>query len=152
MQDHESAQQSATREDGAIREEENDQRWARHNAPEVLEHESAQQASAREEQSVQDCESRQQAAARSNRTLDMACMYIDGDYIFHQPCGLWNAPCVHGCRYLHLSSSTPGTRKKCFANGQLLSASNNFDKELMMDHELAYFLMLRLFPEVFHIQ
>ncbi len=66
----------------------------------------------------------------------MACKYIDGDYIFHQPCGLWNAPCVHGCGYLHLLSSTPGTRKKCCANGQLLSASTNFDEELMMDHEL----------------
>jgi hypothetical protein len=60
----------------------------------------------------------------------------NGDYIFHQPCGLWNAPCVHGCGYLHLSSSMPGTRKKCCANGRLLSASNNFDKELMMVHEL----------------
>ncbi len=52
MQDHESAQQVAAREDGAIREEENDQRWARRNAPEVLEHKSAQQALAREEQAV----------------------------------------------------------------------------------------------------
>jgi hypothetical protein len=26
--------------------------------------------------------------------------------------------------------------EKMCANGQLLSASNNFDKELMMDHEL----------------
>ncbi len=66
----------------------------------------------------------------------MACKYIDGDYVFHQSCGLWNAPCVHGCRYLHLSSLMPGTRKKCCANGRLSSASNNFDKELMMDHEL----------------
>jgi hypothetical protein len=64
----------------------------------VLEHKSAQQALAREEQAVQDCESRRQAAARSNRTLDMACKYIEGDYIFHQPCGLWNAPCVHALR------------------------------------------------------
>jgi hypothetical protein len=66
----------------------------------------------------------------------MACKYIDGDYIFHQPYGLWNAPCIHGCGYLHLSSSMPGTRKKCCANGRLSSASNNFDEELMMDHEL----------------
>ena len=76
------------REDGAIREEENDQQQARCNAPEVLEHESAQRALAREEQAVQDRKSRRQAAARSNRTLDMACKYIDRDYIFHQPCGL----------------------------------------------------------------
>ncbi len=97
---------------------------------------------------VQDHESRQQAAARSNRTLNMACKYIDKDYIFHQPCGLWNAPCVHGCGYLHLLSLTPGTRKKCCTNSQLLSASNNFDKELMMDHELnqlPIFLRLHIF-------
>jgi hypothetical protein len=116
VQDHESAQRVAAREDGAIREEENNQRRARYNAPEVLEHKSAQRASAREEQAVQDRESRQQVAARSNRTLDMACKYIDGDYIFHQPCKLWNTPCVHGCGYLHLSSLLPGTRKKSCAN------------------------------------
>ncbi len=52
MRDHESVQQLAAREDGAIREEEIDQQRARCNAPEVLEHESAQQASAREEQAV----------------------------------------------------------------------------------------------------
>jgi hypothetical protein len=49
VQDHESAQRVAVREDGAIREEENNQQQARRNAPEVLEHESAQQALAREE-------------------------------------------------------------------------------------------------------
>ncbi len=84
---------------------------------------------------VRDHESRQQVAARSNRTLDTACKYIDGDYIFHQPCGLWNEPCVHGCGYLHLLSLMPGTRKKCCANSRLLSASN-YEEELMMDHEL----------------
>ncbi len=52
MQDHESAQQVVAREDGAIREEENNQQWARRNAPEVLEHKSSQQALAREEQAV----------------------------------------------------------------------------------------------------
>jgi hypothetical protein len=30
----------------------------------------------------------------------------------------------------------PGSRKKCCANGCLSSASDNFDKELMMDHDL----------------
>ncbi len=44
MRDHESAQQVAAREDGAIREEENNQQRARRNAPEVLEHKSAQRA------------------------------------------------------------------------------------------------------------
>ncbi len=66
----------------------------------------------------------------------MARKYVNGQYIFHQPCGLWNAPCVHGCGYIHLSSSTHGSRKKCCANSCLSSASDNFDKELMMDHDL----------------
>jgi hypothetical protein len=30
----------------------------------------------------------------------------------------------------------PGSRKKCCANGRLSSASDNFDEELMMDHDL----------------
>jgi hypothetical protein len=78
----------------------------------------------------------------------MACKYEDGKYIFHQPCGLWNAPCVHGCGYLYLSSSTLGTRNFFCANGCLSSASENFDKELMMDHEpnqLPNFLRLLIF-------
>ena len=66
----------------------------------------------------------------------MACKYIDGDYIFHQPCGLWNVPCRYGCGYIHLSSSTPGTRKKCCANGRLSSVSEEFDEELMVEYEL----------------
>jgi hypothetical protein len=75
----------------------------------------------------------------------MACKYVDGNFIFHQPCGLWNESCVHGCGYLHLSSSSPGTRKKCCANGRLSSFSDNFDEELMMDHELNQLLnFLRL--------
>ncbi len=102
----------------------------------MVERESAQQAVAREELAVQECESRQRATARLNKTFKMACKYVNGQYIFHQPFGLWNAPCVHGCGYIHLSSSTPGSRKKCCANGCLSSASDNFDKELMMDHDL----------------
>ncbi len=66
----------------------------------------------------------------------MACKFINGKYIFRQPCGFWNEPCVHGCGYIHLSSSTPGTRKKCCANGCLSSVSDNFDEELMMDNVL----------------
>jgi hypothetical protein len=66
----------------------------------------------------------------------MACKYVNGNFLFHQPCGLWNEPCVHGCGYLHLSSSSGGTRKKCCANGRLSSSSENFDEELMIDHEL----------------
>jgi len=66
----------------------------------------------------------------------MACTFVNGDYLFHQPCGLWNEPCVHGCGYIHLSTSTPGTRKKCCLNGRLSSASDNFDEELMMGYVL----------------
>jgi hypothetical protein len=66
----------------------------------------------------------------------MACKYVNGQYKFHQPCGLWNVPCVHDCGYILFSSSTPGSRKKCYANDCLSSASDNFDKELMMDHDL----------------
>jgi hypothetical protein len=49
---------------------------------------------------------------------------------------LWNAPCVHGCGCIHLLSSKPGSRKKYCTNSCLSSASDNFDKELMMDHDL----------------
>jgi hypothetical protein len=127
----------------------------------VVERESAQQATAREELAVQEWESRQCAGARLNKTFEMACKYINGQYIFHQPCGLWNVPCVHGCGYIHLLSSKPGSRKKCCTKGCLSSASDNFDKELMMDHDLdniapffktGYYLEYGIFEEAFHIQ
>ena len=66
----------------------------------------------------------------------MAWTFVNGEYLFHQPCGFWNEPCVHGCGYIHLSTSTPGTRKKCCVNGRLSSASDNFDEELMMGYVL----------------
>jgi hypothetical protein len=66
----------------------------------------------------------------------MACQFVNGKYLFHQPCGLWNEPCVHGCGYIHLLNSTPGTRKKCCVNGQLSSASDNFEEGLMMGYVL----------------
>jgi hypothetical protein len=91
------------------------------------------------EPAVREPESRQRAASRLNKTFEMACKYVDGQFLFNQPCGLWNAPCVQGCGYIHLSSSTSGSRKKCCANGRLSSASDNFDEELMMDHELDEF-------------
>jgi hypothetical protein len=106
----------------------------------VVGHESAQQVAARDVPGVVECESAQQAAAREElsvcKTFEMACKYVNDQYIFHQPCGLWSAPCVQGCGYIHLSSSMPGSRKKCCANSHLPSASDNFDKELMMDHDL----------------
>ncbi len=105
----------------------------------------------REEENVRNCESHrrrhanpaireeenaQRAVARSNGVVDMACKYINGEYVFHQPCRVWNAPCRYGCGYIHLSTSTPGTRKKCCANGCLLSVSEEFDEELMVNYEL----------------
>jgi hypothetical protein len=53
-------------------------------------------------------------------------------YLYNQPCGLWNEECHHGSGYIHLSSSTSSTKKKCCANGALSSVSHNFDKELKM--------------------
>jgi hypothetical protein len=49
---------------------------------------------------------------------------------------IWNEPCVHICGYIHLSNSTPGTRKKCCINGHLSSASANFEEDLMMEYVL----------------
>ncbi len=95
-----------------------------------------QRAVAREDPVVRARESAQRAVARSEKTHQMACKCINGEYILHQPCGLWNEPCVHGCGYIHLSNSTPGTRKKCCVNGRLSSVSDNFDEELMMDYGL----------------
>ena len=45
-------------------------------------------------------------------------------------------PVFHGCGYIHLSNSTPGSRKECCLNGRLSSASDNFDEELMMEYVL----------------
>jgi len=91
-----------------------------------------QQAVARLDPEVQARESRLRALASGKIFNQMACTFVNGEYLFHQPCGLWNEPCVHGCSYIHLSTSTPGTRKKCCVNGRLSSASDNFDEELMM--------------------
>jgi hypothetical protein len=52
--------------------------------------------------------------------------------LYNQPCGLWNEECRHGCGYIHLSSSTSSTKKKCCVNGALFSVSHNFDEELKM--------------------
>ncbi len=102
----------------------------------MLERESEQQEAAREDPAVQARESRQRAVAQGKKTHEMACVCINGEYLFHQPCGLWNEPCVHGCGYIHLPNSTPGTRNKCCVNGCLSSVSDNFDEELMMRYVL----------------
>jgi len=97
---------------------------------------TVRRAVAREDPEVRACESRLRAVARGKMIHQMACTFVNGEYLFHQPCGLWNEPCVHGCGYIHLSTSTPGTRKKCCVNGHLSSASDNFDEELMMGYVL----------------
>ncbi len=75
---------------------------------------------------------------RANKHVHMATKFVNGAHVFHQHCGTWSEECVHGCGYIHLSSSTAGTWKKCCANGRLSSASDSdsFDEELMNEHEL----------------
>jgi len=97
---------------------------------------TVRRAVARLDPEVRARESRLWAVARGKMIHQMACTFVNGEYLFHQPCGLWNEPCVHGCGYIHLSTSTPGTRKKCCVNGRLSSASDNFDEELMMGYVL----------------
>jgi hypothetical protein len=72
-------------------------------------------------------------ARRLNKTHEMACRYIPetGEFTFNQPCGQWNKPCIHNCGYMHLSSSTIGTRKTCCAGGKLSNSSPNFNHELL---------------------
>jgi hypothetical protein len=131
-----SIQQAAVRDVPEVIAHESAQKAAAREVPGVVECKSAQQAVAREEPTIREPKSRQCAAARSNKIFEMACKYVNGQYTFHQSWGLWNTPCVHGCGYIHLLSSMPGSRKRCCANGSLFSASDNFDKELMMDHDL----------------
>jgi hypothetical protein len=76
--------------------------------------------------------------ARANKHVDMAAKFVNGEHAFHHHCGTWDEECVHGCGYIHLSSPMVGTWKKCCANGclSLANDSNNFDEELMNEHEL----------------
>ncbi len=74
---------------------------------------------------------RRRRLAREKQQMATKVNPSSGTYLYHQPCGLWNEECRHGCGYTHLSSLTASTRKKCCANGLLLSASPNFDEELM---------------------
>jgi len=122
-----------------VLEHESVQRSTAREQPGVLEHESVQRSTAREQPGVLAHEARQRRMANANKHVVMATKFENGEYLFHQPCGSWDKECVHGCGYLHLSSSTAGTRKKCCANGRLSSVSGNFDKELMMKHELQQF-------------
>ena len=88
-----------------------------------------------------DTREREAMNARSRRlkkTHEMACRYIPetGEFTFHQPCGQWNKPCIHNCGYVHLSSSTIGTRKKCCAGGKLSYLSPNCNHDLLEWFEL----------------
>ena len=88
-----------------------------------------------------DTREREAMNARSRRlkkTHEMACRYIPetGEFTFHQPCGQWDKPCIHNCGYVHLSSSTIGTRKKCCAGGKLSYLSPNCNHDLLEWFEL----------------
>jgi hypothetical protein len=118
-------QRAVAREEPGVREQEQPVDTARRavarQEPGVREQEqpvdTARRAVARQDPAVRAREPRQRAVARGKKTYPMACQFVNGEYLFHQPCGLWNEPCVHGCGYIHLSNSTPGTRKKCCVNG-----------------------------------
>jgi hypothetical protein len=128
---------------------------AAHEDEEVRERENEQQRNRQEALGVQENESTNRAAARAKRTYDMACTYENGEFHFGQPCGSWSIPCVHGCGYIHLSSSTPGTRIKCCANDHMSINSDNCDSKLLANLELREFpLFMRqvmsLSPEFCH--
>ena len=92
----------------------------------------------RENSHVRAVEATQQRARRQARYIEMAFRYnsLTGEYLFHQPCGEWNSPCVHGCGYMHLSTSSPGTKKKCCAGGKLAYGSATYNLELLMLFDL----------------
>ncbi len=48
---------------------------------------------------------------------------------------------MHGCNYIHLSSSMPGKRKKCCANSCMSINSDRCDSELLANLELREFLL-----------
>jgi hypothetical protein len=136
MREHETEQRAIAREVPGVRKHETEQRAIAREVPGMREHETELRVVARLDPAVRAHESRQRAVARGKETNVMACKWVNGGYLFHQPCGLWNESCVHGCGYIHLSTSIPGTRKKCCVNGRLSSASDNFDEELMMGYVL----------------
>ncbi len=90
-----SAQQAAAREVPGVVKCKSAQSAVVREVPGGVERKSAQQAAAREEPAVQERKSRQRVAGRLNKTFKKACKYVYGQHIFHQPCSLWNAPCVY---------------------------------------------------------
>jgi hypothetical protein len=115
--------------DPVYREQENEQQRNRWSDPEYRACKQVadmeRQAIACDDEEVRENENEQRCNRRARTTYDMACTYEDGKFHFCQPCGKWNIPCVHGCRYIHLLSSMPGTRKKCCENGRMSINSNN---------------------------
>jgi hypothetical protein len=76
-----------------------------------------------------------------------------GTYLYHQPCGVWNVECRHGCGYTHLSSSTRSTRKTCCMDGLLSYHSPNVNKDatVKLDMEqLPVFMRLAIHSPNFH--
>ncbi len=99
MLEHEAIQCSISRDEPGRREEEQVANTARRRAR-------------REQPGVREHEARQLRVARANKHVDMATNFVNGEHVFHQHCGTWDEECVHGCGYIHLSSSTAGTWKK----------------------------------------
>jgi hypothetical protein len=62
-----------------------------------------------------------------------------GTYLYHQPCGVWNVECQHGCGYTHLSSSTRSTKEGNVAWMGLSSRSPNFNKDAMVELDMEQF-------------
>ncbi len=106
---------------------------------EVRERENEQPRNRQEALGVQENESTNRVAAQAKRIYNMACTYKNGEFHFGQPCGSWSIPCVQGCGYIRLSSSMPGTRKKCCAKGRMSINSNNCGSKLLANLELREF-------------
>ncbi len=75
-----------------VREHETERQAIAREVPGMREHETELRAVARLDPAVRAHESRQWAVARGKKTYEMACKWVNGKYLFHQPCGLWNEP------------------------------------------------------------
>ena len=85
----------------------------------------------REQHGVLEHEARQRRMANANKHVHMATKFVNDEYMFHQECGSWDQECVHGCGYMHLSSSTAGTRKigVClYMNSMVVFYDSNYTK------------------------
>ena len=87
--------QRRRRADPAIRDEENERN---------REHNRESHRQRRADPAIREIENMQRTVIRSNAVVQMACKYVNGEFIFNQPCGEWNVPCKHGCGYYHMTS------------------------------------------------